>query len=132
MTAPDMTALDMTALAGWVLLAVGLVGAILAVVQLRGGGRLPLPWPVGAAHGLGGAVGLGLLAWAAWRGGPPAPAGTGGFRTAALWVLGLALLAGLVVAGLRWWRGRFGTFPVGVHAALAITGLAVLAARIWG
>jgi hypothetical protein len=121
----------MTMWAGWLLLAVGLAGAVLAVAQLREGGAR-LPWTVGAAHGAAGALGLGLLALAAARGGAAAPAGTGGFRVAALWVLGLALLAGLAVAAVRWRRGRLAMFPVGVHATLAITGLALLAARIWG
>ncbi len=121
----------MTAWAGWLLLAVGLAGAVLAVTQLREGGAR-LPWTAGLAHGVAGALGLGLLVLAAARGGASPPAGTDGFRAAALWVLGLALLAGLILAALRWWRGRLAMFPVGVHAALAITGLALLAARIWG
>jgi hypothetical protein len=120
----------MTGWAEWLLLAVGLAGAVLAVVQMRGGGKR-LPWFAGAAHGLVGAAGVGLLLLAAARGGAAAPAGTDGFRLAALWVFGLALLAGLGVAALRWWRGRLFMFPVGLHATLAITGLAVLAARLW-
>ena len=120
-------------LTGWaavLCLAAALAGALLAVLQLRADGPPPLRWPAGAAHGALGAAGLALLVLALAEPGPPAPPGTGGFRLAAAVVLGLALLAGLTILAVRLWRGRYGTGVVGVHAALAITGLAVLAARL--
>lgn len=120
----------LTVWAGWLCLAAALGGSLLAVLQLRSGGPPPIPWPAGAAHGLVGAAGLAALVLALASPGPPAPPGTGGFRLAGAVVLGLALLAGLVILGVRLRRGRFGPGLVGVHATLALTGLAVLAARL--
>jgi hypothetical protein len=120
----------LTVWAGWLCLAAALGGSLLAVLQLRSGGPPPIPWPAGAVHGLVGAGGVSLLALALLTPGPPAPPGTGGFRLAAMVVLGLAVLAGLVILAVRLRRGRFGMGLVGVHATLAITGLAVLAARL--
>ena len=120
----------LTVWAGWLCLIAALGGSLLAVLQLRGGGPPPIPWQAGAVHGLVGAAGLALLVLALDRPGPPAPPGTGGFRFAGVVILSLALLAGLTILGVRLRRGRFGSGLVGVHAALAITGLAVLGARL--
>ncbi len=120
--------LALTEWAAWLFLAAALAGSVLAVLQLRSDGPPPLPWAAGAAHGLLGACGLALLVLALQRPGPAAPPGTGGFRLAGAVVLGLALLAGLTILAVRLRRGRFGSGLVGVHATLAITGLAVLAA----
>ena len=120
----------LTEWAAWLCGGAAFAGAVLAVLQLRAGGRPPVPWPAGAAHGLLGAAGVALLVVALQRPGPPAPPGIGGFRLAAAVVLGLALLAGLTILGVRLRRGQFGTGVVGVHATLAITGLAILAARL--
>jgi hypothetical protein len=121
---------SLTVWAAWVCLAAAAAGSVLAILQLRGGGKPPVPWPVGAAHGLAGAAGVGLLVLAMQRPGPPAPAGVGGFRVAAAGVLGLAVVAGLVILAVRLRRGRYGSGVVGVHATLALTGLAILAARL--
>ncbi len=122
--------LTLTVWAAWVCLAAAVAGSVLAILQLRSDGPPPVPWPVGAAHGLAGAAGVTLLVLALQRPGPPAPPGIGGFRLAAAVVLGLAMLAGLVILAVRLRRGRFGSGVVGVHATLAITGLAILAARL--
>ncbi len=122
--------LTLTVWAAWVCLAAAVAGSVLAVLQLRAGGKPPVRWPAGAAHGALGAAGLALLVLALSRPGPPAPPGTGGFRLAGAVVLGFALLAGLTILAVRLRRGRYGTGVVGVHATLALTGLAVLAARL--
>jgi len=96
-------------------------------------GRPPVPGGRAGRGAAGGAaIARGRAAAAALaQPGPPAPPGTGGFRLAAAVVLGLALLAGLTILAVRLWRGRYGTGVVGVHAALAIAGLAVLAAWLF-
>ncbi|MDE2582165.1 MAG: hypothetical protein KGL52_11050 [Rhodospirillales bacterium] len=120
----------LTVWAGWLCLAAALLGAVLAVLQLRSGGPPPVPWPVGALHGLLGAAGLALLVLALRYPDAAAPPGTGGFRLAGAVVLGVALLGGLSILATRLRRGRFGSGLVGVHATLAITGLCILAARL--
>lgn len=107
------------------------LGTVLAVLYLRrqGGGRPA--WPFGALHGalaLGGFAAL-LVALR----GPPRGlmTGTAGFGALAAWFLGAAaLLGGAILAG-RLLRRRFGSALIGVHAAVAVCGLVILAAYVF-
>ncbi len=106
--------------------AAALLGTVLALLHLRPAGRTP-PWPLGALHGAIGAGGLAALL-VALEGPPRGVAfGVGPFGTFSAALLALALLAGLLLLGaLR--LGRRSGFVIAVHAALAVTGLAILAA----
>jgi hypothetical protein len=99
------------------------IGAVLAIPFLRSKESRRLPWPLAAAHGAVGAVGVGILGIALWQGLPPSEMGTAGFGPAAAVLLGSALLLGLVMA-MR--RRRPATPLVAVHASLAVAGIVVL------
>jgi hypothetical protein len=112
--------------ATWVITAAVLGGTVLAFWRLRAteGVARPPGW-AGIAHGLCGTAGLALLLLAL-RGPPRAVAeGAGSFGTIAAWLFAAALLVG----GVIWVRRRRGpTLTIIVHAALAVTGWALLLA----
>ena len=110
------------------LLAALVLGAVLAIVQLRGAGPR-IPWPAGALHALVGACGTALAALAPAQA-AAAQAGTRGFRWIAVALLCLALAAGLVILRGRILGRRLGSTLVGVHALLAISGVVVLGAYL--
>lgn len=103
-----------------------LLGTILALLHLRPAGPTP-PWPVGALHGLIGAGGLAALL-VSLQGPPRGVAfGVGPFGLFSAALLVLALLAGLgLLAALC--LGRRPGALIALHAALAVTGFAILAA----
>jgi len=102
--------------------------ALLALYQwVKPAGRIWLP---GAAHGLIGVAGSGLL-----LGGLQGPArgvhsGAGSFGTIAAVLLAGALALGLLVAAGRLRRKRPSALVLGIHATLAMTGLTLLAAYV--
>ena len=99
------------------------LGGGLAVHFMRGAAARRPPFPILLAHGVLGAVGLGLLLLALHRGLPPSAAGIAGFGPAAAVFIALALLLGAAIALFR-------TRPQGVlvvfHASLAIAGFVML------
>ncbi len=115
-----MPALDASV---WVLGAAVAGGIALACLWLmerpvRGAWR----W-ASAAHGLIAAAGTALLAAAAWAA-PDAQ----GFGRLAIWMLGLALLGGLVVAVAQLRRRRPPGLAVILHATMGVAGYVILLA----
>ena len=127
---PALTGPTLTVWAGWLILAAALAGSVLAGLHFRPQGPPSFAGAAGVVHGLVGAAGLAALLLALGRPDAVRPPGTDAFRRLAAVLLGLALLGGAVVglAGRR--RKRLAPGLVGVHAALAIAGLAVLAAAL--
>jgi hypothetical protein len=109
----------------WILTLAVAAGSALAIWYLRvsdsGVARPPLA--AGIAHGVIGAIGLGTLLLALT--GPPRGVanGAGSFGTMAAWLFGGALITGI---GLLLLRGR--PLVMAVHAAIAITGYAIVLA----
>ncbi len=112
-----------------VLLAAVVMGAGLAIAQLRTTGARRIPWPVGALHGLLGAGGIVLAVLAPAETGA-AQAGAGGFRAIGVVLLCLALLAGLTILRRRLSGGPLTMTRIGIHALLAISGVVVLGAYL--
>jgi hypothetical protein len=110
------------------LLAAVVLGAVLAIVQLRSAGPR-VPWPAGALHALLGASGTAIAALAPAQA-AAAQVGTGGFRGIGVVLLCLALAVGLVIIRGRILGRRLGSTVVGVHALLAISGVVVLGAYL--
>lgn len=109
--------------------AAALLGTVLALLHLRPAGPTPRrpPWPLGALHGAIGAGGLASLVVALQGPLRGVAFGVGPFGLFSAALLTLALLAGLFLLGtLR--LGRRSGFFIAVHAALAVTGLVILAA----
>ena len=105
-----------------------LLGSMLAVLHLRSASPA---WPLGGLHGLLGLAGLGCLAAA--LGGPPRGLATG---TAAFGVIAAALLAVAALVGgamllQRLRKRRLSGVLIGIHATIAVSGFAVLAAYIF-
>jgi hypothetical protein len=98
------------------------VGMLLAVLHLRSDQIQKVPWPLAALHALF-ALG-GFAALLASLGGPlrGIDQGTASFRAISAWMLGLAVLFGLLILAARL-RGqaRAGGL-IGIHATLAVSG----------
>ena len=107
-----------------------LLGAVLAVLHLRGEGAAMPAWPLGGLHGLLALAGLGCLLIA--LGGPPRGLGTGteSFGKISAGLLALAALMGGVILILRLRKRRLPGVLIGLHATLAVSGFVVLAAYI--
>ncbi len=112
-----------------VLLAAVALGAVLAIVQLRGTRPPCIAWPAGVLHGLLGAGGTALAAAAPAIAGAT-QAGAGGFRRIGVALLCLALAIGLVMLRRRVLGRGLTTTLVGVHALLAIGGVVVVGAYL--
>ena len=127
---PALSGGALTVWSGWLILAAALAGVLLAGLHFRPQGPPSFAGAAGVAHGLVGAAGLAALLFALGRPDAARPPGTDAFRRFAVVLLGLALLGGAAVglAGRR--RKRLSPGLVGVHASLAIAGLAVLAAAL--
>ena len=111
-----------------VLLVAGVLGGVLAMAHLRASDAALPGWPIGALHGILGAVGLAALV-VALRGPPRGVAmGVGSFGRIAAGLLVGALIAGLGILVARLRRRRVLSLVVGVHATVAISGIVVLAA----
>jgi hypothetical protein len=112
-----------------VLLVAALVGAALATLHLRVASARAVPPQFATLHALLGLAGLAILAPA--LGGPPRGAAQG---TASFGVIAAALVALAVVAAggmlMRRFKGRPPGALLGVHATLAISGVAMLAAYV--
>lgn len=110
------------------LICAGLLGSLLAVGHLRQAGTAP--WPAGLLHGFLGLAGLGGLLLALQ--GPPRGLndGTGSFGTVAAVLLAGAALIGVAVLLRHRLQGRPVGGLIGVHATLAIGGLAILLAYV--
>lgn len=103
------------------------LGALLVWLHLRPAASPPR-WPLGALHGALGATGLVTLLLALQ--GPPRgeAMGVGPFGRIAAVLLALALAAGLMLPLIRRRSGRITSGPIGIHATIAICGVAILAA----
>ncbi len=102
-------------------------GAVLVWMNLAPGRTAP-GWPLRALHAGLGAAGLAALLLAL-RGPPRGEAmGVASFGRIAAWLLALALLMGLVLLSARMRHRRLTSGPIGIHATLAISGAAILAA----
>lgn len=90
-------------------------------------GDVLAPWPAAALHGLLAATGVGLLVYVIWLG-TAQPAGV-------LWgtgVLLVAVLGGLVLAGLHLLKRLPPQLVVVVHALVGILGVSLLVAGVVG
>ncbi len=102
--------------------------ALLALYQwVKPAGRIWLP---GAAHGLIGVAGSGLLLAGLQGPARGVHSGAGSFGTIAAVLLAGALALGLLVAAGRLRRKRPSALVLGLHATLAVTGLTLLAAYV--
>ncbi len=104
-----------------------LLGAVLATMHLRAteGGALP-SWTLGLAHGVVGALGFAVLAWA--LAGETRVVGAFGWDGLAL--LGAALLAGTAVPLLARLRRAGVGAAMALHASVAIIGYVILMAYV--
>ncbi len=101
---------------------------LLALYQwVKPTGRIWLP---GAAHGLIGVAGSGLLLLGLQGPARGVRSGAGSFGTIAAALLAAALALGLLVAAGRLRRKRPSALVLGIHATLAVTGLTLLAAYV--
>lgn len=117
--------------AALLLLAVAvLVGSLLAVLHLSSDKIRKVPWPLAALHALF-ALG-GFAALLASLSGPPrgVDQGTASFDAISAWLLGLAVLFGLLILSARL-RGqaRAGGL-IGIHASLAVGGFVLFAVYV--
>lgn len=117
----------MVSLAFALVLVAAAFGAVLVWMNLAPG-RVAPRWPYGVLHAVLGAAGLATLTLAL-RGPPRGEAmGVGAFGRIAAWLLVLALLSGLVLLSSRLRRRPLTSGPVGIHATVAISAIAILAA----
>ncbi len=108
-----------------------LLGSALAVLHLRMKGAAAPPWPLAALHGLLAIGGLSCLALALR--GPPRglDQGTASFGIIAIILTTLAALVGAGLLAAHVFRRRIPGIAVGIHATLAVSGLAILAAYVF-
>ena len=118
--------------AALIILAVAvLLGSALAVPHLRTPGAATPPWPLAALHGLLAIGGLGCLALALR--GPPRglDQGTASFGIIAMTLTTLAALVGAGLLAAHVFNRRIAGIMIGIHATLAVSGLAILAAYVF-
>ena len=117
----------MVALSFCLLLIAGALGGVLAARHL-GTGVAPPSRTIGVVHGILGAVGLAALLLALRGPARGVALGVGSFGRIAAGLLVVALVAGLVILGMRWRDRRLPGAVIGVHATIAISGIVILAA----
>jgi hypothetical protein len=109
------------------LLIAALLGGVLAALHLRA--EIAPPGAMfGALHGLLGVVGFGALLLALRGPARGAAMGVGSFGRIAAVLLGVALLAGLLILGMRLRGRRIPGLVIGIHATIAVSGVVILAA----
>ncbi len=108
-----------------------LLGSALAVPHLRTPAAAPPPWPLAALHGLLAIGGLCCLALALR--GPPRglDQGTASFGIIAITLTTLAALVGAGLLAAHVFKRRIAGIMIGIHATLAVSGLAILAAYVF-
>ena len=104
-----------------------LIGLGLAVANLRPAGERP-PLAARLAHGLLGALGLGVLLLTMGQPAAGANRGVAPFRLDAAVLLGAALLLGLGILAAVRTAPKFTGAAIALHAMVAMFGLAILAA----
>jgi hypothetical protein len=114
-----------------ILAAAALLGTALAVTHLRTQGAAAPSWALAALHGLLAISGLGCLALALR--GPPRglDQGTAPFGIIAITMMMLAALPGVGLLAARIRKRRIAGIIIGIHATVAVSGLAVLAAYVF-
>lgn len=117
----------MLTLAFWILAATVVFGSALAFLHLRAA-KLP-PWPVGALHGVAGAMGLAVLIYALQGPARGAEYGVSSFGPAAAVLVALALAMGLVVLLLARLRRTSG-LAIAIHSTIAVTAFVLLLAYV--
>lgn len=123
---PDML------IAAFIILGIAVsIGSGLAIQHLRTEGAKPPPWPLALLHALFAIGGLGCLLLALR--GPPRglDQGTGSFGMIAAALIVMAALVGGWLLAARIVKRRPAGILIGVHAMLAVGGLAILAAYVF-
>jgi hypothetical protein len=120
----------MLKLAFVMLCAAALIGAPLAFLRMREPAARQPPPTLPALHGVIGAASLAVLLAALPTARGQAAMGTAGFDRISASLLALALVFGLTIACIVWRGRRPSGALIGVHAGLAIAGLALLLALI--
>ncbi len=117
--------------AAFVILSIAiLLGCLLAILYLRTEGAAA-PWPLAALHGSIAIAGLFCLALALQGPVRGAEQGTADFGIYAVTLIGTAALIGVLLFVSHILKRKIPGLLVGVHATLAIGGLAILAAYIF-
>ena len=111
------------------------LGAVLAVLHLQTNKTAPppqpLPWPIGALHGILALAGLGSLALALRGPARGVQQGTASFGLIAAVLFVLAALLGAKLLAARLFGKRIGGGTIAIHATLAVSGFVILAAYVF-
>ena len=109
------------------LLIAALVGSLLAASHLRAE-HVRTGWIPGTLHAALGVFGF-IALLIALRGPPRGAAmGVAAFGQIAAALLAIALIAGLAILVLRFWRRRVTGLVIGIHATIAVCGIVILTA----
>lgn len=108
-----------------------LLGSALAILHLRAESGTAVPWPLAALHALLGIGGLGCLILALRGPSRGLAEGTAIFgMISAVLIVATALLGGSIFL-MHCLRARRGGALIGLHAMVAVCGIAVLAAYLF-
>jgi hypothetical protein len=117
--------------AAFVILAIAvLLGCLLAISYLRTEGAAA-PWPLATLHGLVAVMGLFCLALALRGPLRGAEQGTADFGIFAVTLIGTAALIGVLLLVTHLLKRRIPGLLIGIHATLAVSGFAILAAYVF-
>jgi hypothetical protein len=108
-----------------------LLGSVLAVLYLRTEGAVPAPWPLAALHGLVAVGGLFCLALALRGPLRGVEQGTSSFGIIAVTLIGSAAFIGVGSLVTHLLKRRLPGILIGIHATLAVGGVAILAAYVF-